>query len=42
MFKAETLMKKGKKDEAIFWYTMAAQAGNKDAQKQCEKYNVKY
>lgn len=42
MFKAETLMKKGKKDEAIFWYTMAAQTGNKDAQKQCEKYNVKY
>lgn len=42
MSKAETLMQKGKKDEAIFWYIMAAQAGNKDAQKQCKKYNVKY
>lgn len=42
MLKTICSKQKRKKDEAIFWYTMAAQAGNKDAQKQCKKYNVKY
>jgi len=35
-------MRKGSKEEAMFWYKKEARAGNKEVRNLCKRYHVKY